>query len=92
MRQGELHCENPNASLYTFVGNLLLGPPLVPKQVTLSLSPASVLLRGSALRNTRSVLGAVIFAGHDTKACNTLILLSAVYTLSHCLRASKQTI
>lgn len=67
-RQGEVHCELPNASLYTFTGNLLLGPPLVPQAKTLPLSPASVLLRGSALRNTRSVLGAVVFAGHETKA------------------------
>ena len=67
-RQGEVQCEHPNASLYAFVGNLLLRPPLVREAVTLPLSPASLLLRGSVLRNTRTVTGAVIFAGHETKA------------------------
>ena len=67
-QQGEIQCEHPNASLYTFVGNLLLRPPLVGAAVTLPLSPASVLLRGSVLRNTRTALGVVIFAGHETKA------------------------
>ncbi len=67
--QGEIHCEHPDASLYTFVGNLLLRPPLAPgAAAALPLSPASVLLRGSALQNTRWALGAVVFAGHETKA------------------------
>lgn len=67
-QQGEIQCEHPNASLYTFVGNLLLRPPAAREAVTLPLSPASLLLRGSVLRNTRAITGAVIFAGHETKA------------------------
>jgi hypothetical protein len=51
----------------TITGNMLLErrPPAGPK--TIPLAPASILLRGSTLRNTKRVFGAVIFAGHETK-------------------------
>ena len=65
--QGEVRCEQPNASLYTFTGNLVLSPPLVQEEQTVPLSQASLLLRGSSLRNTKYVLGAVVFAGHESK-------------------------
>lgn len=64
--QGEIHCEQPNASLYTFTGNLILKRAHA-RSGTIALSPASILLRGSSLRNTKSILGLVIFAGHETK-------------------------
>lgn len=59
--KGEIQCEQPNNSLYTFTGNLIIG-----KQ-TLPLSPNQVLLRGCSLRNTEFIVGAVIFTGHETK-------------------------
>jgi len=59
--KGEIQCEQPNNSLYTFTGNLIIG-----KQ-TLPLSPNQMLLRGCSLRNTEFVVGAVIFTGHETK-------------------------
>lgn len=65
--QGEVRCEQPNASLYTFTGNLMLSPPVVEEGQTVPLSQASLLLRGSSLRNTKYVLGTVIFAGHESK-------------------------
>ena len=67
--QGTLECELPNASLYTFTGNLRLEQPGQDPaaQATLPLSQASVLLRGCSLRNTGHILGAVIFAGHESK-------------------------
>ena len=63
MRGTRLECETPNASLYTFRGNMFWpgsaeGTPMAPTQV---------LLRGSNLRNTDWVLGGAIFTGHDTK-------------------------
>ncbi len=64
--QGEIHCEQPNASLYTFTGNIILQRGHA-RSNTIALSPASILLRGSSLRNTKSILGLVIFAGHETK-------------------------
>ena len=64
--QGEIHCEQPNASLYTFTGNLILKRAHA-RSGTIALSPASILLRGSSLRNTKSILSLVIFAGHETK-------------------------
>ncbi|GFP80055.1 phospholipid-transporting ATPase 3 [Phtheirospermum japonicum] len=59
--KGEVQCEQPNNSLYTFTGNLI-----VDKQ-TLPLSPNQLLLRGCSLRNTEYIVGAVIFTGHETK-------------------------
>ncbi|CAN8244906.1 unnamed protein product [Cochlearia groenlandica] len=59
--KGEIQCEQPNNSLYTFTGNLM-----VQKQ-TLPLSPDQLLLRGCSLRNTEYIVGAVVFTGHETK-------------------------
>lgn len=57
-----IRCEDPNPSLYTFVGNLEFEDETYP------LNPTQVLLRDSKLRNTEYVYGAVIFTGPDTKA------------------------
>ncbi|XP_020687019.1 probable phospholipid-transporting ATPase 4 isoform X1 [Dendrobium catenatum] len=56
-----IRCEDPNPSLYTFVGNLEY-----EKQVC-SLDPNQILLRDSKLRNTSYIYGVVIFTGHDSK-------------------------
>ena len=63
---GHVECEQPNNSLYTFTGNLLLADE-AGRVETLSLSPMQVLLRGSSLRNTTYITGVVFFSGHDTK-------------------------
>ncbi|CAI0379543.1 unnamed protein product [Linum tenue] len=59
--KGEVQCEQPNNSLYTFTGNLII------ENQTLPLSPNQLLLRGCSLRNTEYIVGAVIFTGHETK-------------------------
>ncbi|XP_043724477.1 phospholipid-transporting ATPase 3-like isoform X1 [Telopea speciosissima] len=59
--KGEIQCEQPNNSLYTFTGNLIV------QNQTLPLSPNQLLLRGCSLRNTEYIVGAVIFTGHETK-------------------------
>ncbi|KAL7181751.1 hypothetical protein ACSBR1_040618 [Camellia fascicularis] len=59
--KGEVQCEQPNNSLYTFTGNLI-----IDKQ-TLPLNPNQLLLRGCSLRNTEYIIGAVIFTGQETK-------------------------
>lgn len=59
-----VECDAPNSSLYTFQGNLLPAGGVGDK---VPLGPSSVLLRGSNLRNTEWVMGAVLYAGHDTK-------------------------
>ncbi|GAB2250107.1 hypothetical protein Droror1_Dr00013466 [Drosera rotundifolia] len=58
---GIIKCEDPNPSLYTFVGNLEYESQIHP------LDPSQILLRDSKLRNTPYVYGVVIFTGHDTK-------------------------
>ncbi|XAR49922.1 Phospholipid-translocating ATPase [Bertholletia excelsa] len=58
---GTIKCEDPNPSLYTFVGNLDYDRQVYP------LDPSQVLLRDSKLRNTSYVYGVVIFSGHDSK-------------------------
>lgn len=59
--KGEMQCEQPNNSLYTFTGNLIF------QKQTLPLTPNQILLRGCSLRNTEYIVGAVIFTGHETK-------------------------
>ncbi|XP_019164546.1 PREDICTED: phospholipid-transporting ATPase 3-like [Ipomoea nil] len=59
--EGEIQCEEPNNSLYTFTGNLMT------QSQTLPLSPNQLLLRGCSLRNTEYIVGVVIFTGHETK-------------------------
>ncbi|XP_012091990.1 phospholipid-transporting ATPase 3 [Jatropha curcas] len=59
--KGEVQCEQPNNSLYTFTGNLII------QKQTLPLSPNQLLLRGCSLRNTEYIVGAVIFTGPETK-------------------------
>ncbi|EOY00260.1 Aminophospholipid ATPase isoform 2 [Theobroma cacao] len=59
--KGEMQCEQPNNSLYTFTGNLVMD------NQTLPLSPNQILLRGCSLKNTEFIVGAVIFSGHETK-------------------------
>ncbi|CAK9180185.1 unnamed protein product [Ilex paraguariensis] len=59
--KGEVQCEQPNNSLYTFTGNLII------QNQTLPLSPNLMLLRGCSLKNTEYIVGAAIFTGHETK-------------------------
>ncbi|OMO57251.1 Cation-transporting P-type ATPase [Corchorus capsularis] len=59
--KGEVQCEQPNNSLYTFTGNLVMD------NQTLPLSPNQLLLRGCSLKNTEFIVGTVIFTGHETK-------------------------
>ncbi|XP_042005369.1 phospholipid-transporting ATPase 3-like [Salvia splendens] len=59
--KGEINCEQPNNSLYTFNGNLIIDKQILP------LSPNQLLLRGCSLRNTECIVGAVVFTGHETK-------------------------
>ncbi|KAF3431364.1 hypothetical protein FNV43_RR26095 [Rhamnella rubrinervis] len=74
--KGEVQCEQPNNSLYTFTGNLV-----VQKQ-TLPLTPNQILLRGCSLRNTEYIVAVVIFTGHETKVMmNTMNVPSKRSTL-----------
>ncbi|XP_065860929.1 phospholipid-transporting ATPase 3 [Euphorbia lathyris] len=59
--KGEVQCEQPNNSLYTFTGNLII------QKQTLPLSPNQLLLRGCSLRNTEYIVALVIFTGQETK-------------------------
>lgn len=56
-----IECEQPNPSIYSFVGNLTVEGKL------LILGPAQVLLRGSKLKNTAFIYGVVLFTGFETK-------------------------
>lgn len=75
----QVDCELPNSSLYTFTGNLVLDDKTIP------LSPNQVLLRGCMLRNTSSVLGVVIFTGHETKVRLQLLLTLVCSTHQYCV-------
>ncbi|KAK8274272.1 hypothetical protein V6Z12_D10G063200 [Gossypium hirsutum] len=58
---GKIKCEDPNPSLYTFIGNFEYDHEVY------ALDPSQILLRDSKLRNTAFVYGVVIFTGHDSK-------------------------
>ncbi|KNA17746.1 hypothetical protein SOVF_076110 [Spinacia oleracea] len=74
--KGEVQCEQPNNSLYTFTGNLII------QKQTLPLSPNQLLLRGCSLRNTEYIVGAVVYSGHETKVMmNTMNVPSKRSTL-----------
>ncbi|EMG48248.1 Phospholipid-transporting ATPase, putative (Aminophospholipid translocase (Flippase), putative), partial [Candida maltosa Xu316] len=53
--------EDPNKDLYNFEGSFVLDGEKYP------LGPDNVVYRGSVLRNTKSILGLVIFTGEETK-------------------------
>jgi phospholipid-transporting ATPase len=57
----EIRCERPNSAIHQFNGSLRLQD----QQVGLDVS--SLLLRGSTLRNTRWIVGAVVYTGRHTK-------------------------
>ncbi|KAK4741475.1 hypothetical protein SAY87_025063 [Trapa incisa] len=59
--KGMIQCEDPNPSLYTFVGKFDYNKEAYP------LDPSQILLRDSKLRNTAFAYGVVIFTGHDSK-------------------------
>lgn len=61
--QGYLKCENPNNRLYNFEGLLEL------KDLTdeIPIDNSNILLRGSSLKNTKWIIGVVIFVGLETK-------------------------
>ncbi|XVE51921.1 hypothetical protein DITRI_Ditri02bG0078900 [Diplodiscus trichospermus] len=59
--RGMIKCEDPNPSLYTFIGNFEYDSQVY------ALDPSQILLRDSKLRNTAFVYGIAIFTGHDSK-------------------------
>jgi phospholipid-transporting ATPase len=60
--KGTVDCEGPNNSLYTFNGYITL-----EGKEKISLGVRQILLRGSQLRNTKTIYGLVVYTGHDTK-------------------------
>jgi phospholipid-transporting ATPase len=60
--RGRVVCEPPNRNIYEFTAYLDLG------EGPISLSAATMLLRGCVLRNTEWAVGVVAYAGPDTKA------------------------
>ncbi|KAF9432891.1 hypothetical protein BGZ76_010179 [Entomortierella beljakovae] len=63
---GSIRSEQPNNSLYTFEGTLLLSNTNGNSK-ELPLDPTQILLRGAQLRNTTWIYGVVVFTGHETK-------------------------
>ena len=57
-----IECEGPNEFLYTFQGNLKFSDDEV-----IPLNADQLLLRGSSLRNTESIIGVAVYTGHESK-------------------------
>ncbi|OCT99475.1 phospholipid-transporting ATPase VD [Xenopus laevis] len=60
---GRIQCENPNSDISSFKGFLDH-----PSKEKIGLSKQNLLLRGCIIRNTETVAGIVVYAGHETKA------------------------
>lgn len=58
---GHLRSEQPNNSLYTYEGTMVVDGKDIP------MDPSQMLLRGAQLRNTAWMYGLVVFTGHETK-------------------------
>jgi magnesium-transporting ATPase (P-type) len=59
--KGTIKCETPNMKINSFTGTFNQGDTVTP------INNDNVLLRGSVLRNTKWVLGVVVYTGQDTK-------------------------
>jgi phospholipid-transporting ATPase len=57
----KIQCEHPTSAIHQFTGTFL------ESQSEVSLDESSLLLRGSSLRNTRWIIGVVVFTGRHTK-------------------------
>lgn len=64
-----IESESPHANLYSYNGSIKLRPELEnsPASTGESVSMRNMLLRGTTLRNTKWVIGLVIFTGDETK-------------------------
>ena len=60
--RGMIHCEQPNPEIESFKGNFDTG-----WGDKITMSQEQLLLRGSILRNTEWIVGAVVYVGIDTK-------------------------
>jgi len=68
--EAAVECEAPNSRIHTYTGTLLLKPKdnsEEQQQRRVGVNQANLLLRGSRLRNTKWVLGFVVYTGYDTK-------------------------
>ncbi|KAK6892469.1 Phospholipid-transporting ATPase DNF1 [Candida tropicalis] len=79
-RQFEIDSEGPHANLYSYQGNFKF-----PEDRQESININNLLLRGCTLRNTKWVIGVVIYTGDDTK-----IMLNAGVTPTKQSRMSRE--
>ena len=75
LMSAKIECETPNEYLYKFDGNFIF-----EDGHKIPLSPDQILLKGSTLRNTESVLGLCIFTGHDTKIMKNSAIAQAKFS------------
>ena len=59
--KGKCECDEPNAELYEFSGNLKV------EKKNYALSSSQLLIKGSILKNTQWVVGVVVYTGSQTK-------------------------
>lgn len=59
--KGRCECDEPNAELYDFSGNLKVD------KKSYALTANQLLLKGSILKNTQWIIGFVVYSGNETK-------------------------
>eukprot|EP00397_Hematodinium_sp_SG-2012_P001607 GEMP01001611.1.p1 GENE.GEMP01001611.1~~GEMP01001611.1.p1 ORF type:complete len:1272 (+),score=211.79 GEMP01001611.1:195-4010(+) len=62
--KGDVECDAPNGSLYTFDGVLKLTHPV---EKNIAVNADNIMLRGCKLRNTEWAICKVVYTGRDTK-------------------------
>lgn len=75
---GRVDCEKPNPHLYRFEGRMdwVDGD----RALSFSLSPENVILRGAVVKNTDSILGAVVYVGNETKIMKNMVKASLKFS------------
>ena len=79
----DINCDLPNSQIYTFQGTLQLGQDIHP------LDHNQILLRGSSLRNTKHVIGVVIYTGHETKLMKNSAAVRFKYSMVENMMSSQ---
>ena len=67
----DIQCDNPNANLYKYEGRIDFPDGSMGSDSdamrSVPLESESIVLRGMSLRNTESIIGVVVYTGHETK-------------------------
>jgi len=72
--RGQVECDQPNMNINSFTGTYTSGDHTIP------IDNENVIYRGSLLRNTKWIIGLVVYTGEDTKLqVNTFLFVDILH-------------